>query len=230
MLADIHTQYHQTRPWLLLDEGSTYTSSAMPQKRNPGLIMRARESASNVVGLAQTVTLRAHNVSTGMTDYKEPAAELGLFPAGRADGAATNAVFDALTVNRTARAGGTRGRLDHVDGGGRGLQKDHDVPFRVGHSFASDMVTFARTNGLRPRDFPMRRQRELYAQSIARYKLPTPACPYPRPTSASCCRRRTWSRPRRPRAAAAREVERMLRDAQATLKSDKAWMEKTRSA
>ena len=44
MLGDIHTQYHQTRPWLLLEEGSTYTSSAMPQKRNPGLVMNARET------------------------------------------------------------------------------------------------------------------------------------------------------------------------------------------
>src|SRR5690606_1000337 len=34
MLGDIHTQYHQIRPWLLLEEGSTYTSSAMPQKRS----------------------------------------------------------------------------------------------------------------------------------------------------------------------------------------------------
>jgi len=46
MLGDIHTQYHQTRPWLLLDEGSTYSSTAMPQKRNPGIIMRARSAAS----------------------------------------------------------------------------------------------------------------------------------------------------------------------------------------
>ena len=53
MIGDIHTQYHQIRPWLLLDEEATYTSSAMPQKRNPGLLMRARESASDVVGLAQ---------------------------------------------------------------------------------------------------------------------------------------------------------------------------------
>ena len=38
MMQDLHTQYHQVRPWLLLQEGSTYTSSSMPQKRNPGLI------------------------------------------------------------------------------------------------------------------------------------------------------------------------------------------------
>ena len=80
ILNDIHTQYHQTRPWLLLDESATYTSSAMPQKRNPGLIMRAREAASDVVGLAQTVVIRDHNVTSGMTDYKYPWEELGLFP------------------------------------------------------------------------------------------------------------------------------------------------------
>lgn len=70
LIGDIHTQYHQTRPWILLDEGSTYTSSAMPQKRNPGLLMRTRESASDTVSRSQGITLRAHNVTTGMTDYK----------------------------------------------------------------------------------------------------------------------------------------------------------------
>lgn len=31
LMQDVHTQYHQTRPWLLLASGKTYTSSAMPQ-------------------------------------------------------------------------------------------------------------------------------------------------------------------------------------------------------
>jgi len=30
LMQDVHTQYHQTRPWLLLASGKTYTSSAMP--------------------------------------------------------------------------------------------------------------------------------------------------------------------------------------------------------
>ena len=53
MMQDVHVQYHQTRPWLLLDSGSTYTSSAMPQKRNPGVIQNTRGKASDVVGSAQ---------------------------------------------------------------------------------------------------------------------------------------------------------------------------------
>ena len=35
LVQDLAQQYSQTRPWLLLDSGAAYGSSAMPQKRNP---------------------------------------------------------------------------------------------------------------------------------------------------------------------------------------------------
>ena len=35
ILGDLTTQYHQTRPWVLLDEGSAYTSTSMTQKTQP---------------------------------------------------------------------------------------------------------------------------------------------------------------------------------------------------
>jgi argininosuccinate lyase len=229
ILQDIHTQYHQTRPWLLLDEGSTYTSSAMPQKRNPGLIMRAREGASNVVGLAHTVTIRGHNVTTGMTDYKEPAAELGLFPQAVRTLVATNAVLDALTVN-------PKRSLEELEDDwtasmelAESLQKDHGIPFRVGHSFASDIVTFARSNGLRPRDFPYSKAVELYAEAIRKYKLPDPKLPIAEPEFRKLLSAEYMVKSRvgigGPQPA---EVERMLAGAQSTLRSDKAWMQKTR--
>lgn len=48
-------QYAQARPWILLQEGgdNTYVSSAMPQKRNPGLVNNCRTESSSVIGEAQ---------------------------------------------------------------------------------------------------------------------------------------------------------------------------------
>lgn len=177
MLADIHTQYHQTRPWLLLDESATYTSSAMPQKRNPGIIMRAREAASNTVGLTHTVTIRAHNVSTGMTDYKNPWSEIGAIAQGITTLKNTNRVLSALKVNPERALEEleddwtTSMELAEV------LQKDHAIPFRVGHSFASSIVSHARAQNLRPKDFPYSVAAELYQQALKDYSLPVAELP-----------------------------------------------------
>ena len=68
--------------------------------------------------------------------------------------AAMNAVLDALTIN-PERA------LEELENDwtasmelAEALQMDNKVPFRVGHSFASSIVTHARSIGLAPRDFP----------------------------------------------------------------------------
>ncbi len=229
LMGDIHTQYHQTRPWLLLEEGSTYGSSAMPQKRNPGLVMNAREQASTVVGLAQTVTLRAHNVTPGMRDYKQTPVEVGLFPTAVRMIASTNAVMDALVVN-PARA------LEELEADwttsidiAEALQKDHAVPFRVGHGFASSMVGYARANGIRPRDFPYDKAVAFYAEALAKARLPEAKLPLTEPALRKLLSPVEMVKTRvgigGPQPA---EVERMLAGAQATLKADKAWMLGTR--
>jgi argininosuccinate lyase len=229
ILGDMHTQYHQTRPWLLLDEGSTYTSSAMPQKRNPGIIMRAREAASDVVGMAQTVALRAHNVTTGMTDYKNPWAEMGFFPKAVKMIQGMNTVMDALSVN-------PKRALEELEDDwttsmelAETLQKDHQIPFRVGHGFASDIVTYARDHGLKPKDFPYAKAVELYAQSITKFKLPDTKLPLTEVAFRQVLSPEFMVKTRvgiggpQPR-----EIERMLGEAKATLASDQAWMQKTR--
>src|SRR5690606_5946739 len=154
LLADIHTQYHQTRPWMLLDESATYSSSAMPQKRNPGLIMRAREAASNVVGLSHTVTIRAHNVSTGMTDYKNPWSQLGVIAQAVTMINNTNRVLSALKVNperaleELENDWTTSMELAEV------LHRERARPCRVGHSFTSAIASRARAAKLRAKGFP----------------------------------------------------------------------------
>jgi argininosuccinate lyase len=229
MLGDIHTQYHQTRPWLLLSEGSTYTSSAMPQKRNPGVIMRAREEASDVVGLAQTVTLRAHNVTTGMTDYKSPWAEIGLYPHAVRMLTDMDVVLDALTIN-------PKRSLEELEDDwttsmelAEALQMEHHIPFRVGHGFASSIVTYARANGLKPKDFPYAKAQELYAQAIRKVGLADTRLPIAEPHFREVLSPEFMVRTRvgigGPQPA---EVRRMLAQAQGQLQADQGWMQETR--
>jgi len=72
-IEDVMTQYAQPRPWILLQEGggNTYVSSAMPQKRNPGLLNDTRRDASTSIALAMGPVIRAHNITPGMADAKD---------------------------------------------------------------------------------------------------------------------------------------------------------------
>ncbi|MFX5476460.1 hypothetical protein ABTD55_21315, partial [Acinetobacter baumannii] len=72
-IQDVMTQYAQPRPWILLQEGgaNTYVSSAMPQKRNPGLLNSTRRDASMVIAEGMGVAIVAHNIPPGMSDAKD---------------------------------------------------------------------------------------------------------------------------------------------------------------
>jgi argininosuccinate lyase len=71
-IEDVMVQYAQPRPWILLSEGgeNTYVSSAMPQKRNPGLLNSTRADASGVVMLGLGRLIMQHNLPPGMSDNK----------------------------------------------------------------------------------------------------------------------------------------------------------------
>ena len=181
------------------------------------------------MGLAHTVSLRAHNVTPGMRDYKNTPVDLALFPQAVRMIAAMNAVMDSLVIN-------PKRALEELEDDwttsidiAETLQKDHGVPFRVGHSFASSIVTHARTNGIRPREFPYAKAVELYAEAIAKYKLADPKLPFNEKAFRELLSPVAMVKSRvgigGPQPA---EVERMLAGAQATLRSDKAWMQKTR--
>ena len=72
-IEDMLTQYAQPRPWILLQEGSdtTYVSSAMPQKRNPGILNNTRRDASTAIALAMGDVIRMHNITPRMPGPKE---------------------------------------------------------------------------------------------------------------------------------------------------------------
>ncbi|MDW4809909.1 hypothetical protein NQ359_23790, partial [Escherichia coli] len=50
------------------------------------------------------------------------------------------------------------------------LQRVHQVPFRIGHSFASMIVSYAREHHIAPRDFPYAEAQRLYGEAAAKYK------------------------------------------------------------
>jgi len=229
MIGDIHTQYHQIRPWLLLDEGSTYTSSAMPQKRNPGLLMRARESASDVVGLAQTVTLRAHNVTTGMTDYKFAFDSLGLFTSTKDMFDGMNSVLDALQVNPQRALEELESEWTTSMELADTLERQHKVPFRIGHSFASLIVTEARDNGTTPKTFPFADAQKLYAKAADKYSWTPNTLPLDEAEFRAALSPENMVKTRKGTGGPQpQEVQRMLNEARKTLSADQGWLQERR--
>ncbi|MDE2376859.1 lyase family protein [Bradyrhizobium sp.] len=230
MMQDLHTQYHQVRPWLLLQESSTYTSSSMPQKRNPGLIMQARMAASDVVGLSEAVVLRAHNVTSGMVDYKSETEDLGLFARGVGMIEATDRVFDALVVNKPRAREELESDWTATMNLAEWLLQAHQIPFRVGHGFASQMVSYARPLDLTPKTIPFDVVTDLFAKTLAKYEQPAK----PFPMSESEFRQAMspeWivTHTRGTGGPQPEETARMLKTAQARLEADKAWLAERRS-
>jgi argininosuccinate lyase len=232
MMQDIHVQYHQTRPWLLLDAGSTYTSSAMPQKRNPGVIQNARGKASDVVGSAQMVTLRAHNVTPGMTDYKS---------AWNTQGARTFVLtvemLRQFTDVMTSLRIDPKRALEELESEwttsmelAETLQRNDQIPFRVGHHFASEVVEHAREQGLKPAEFPYEQAVRIYAEAGRMYQHTETRLPLDedsfRKTLSAVHMVRTRVGEGGPQPA---EVERMLGLARERLKLDRQWIDERRT-
>lgn len=166
LMQDLAQQYSQTRPWLLLDSSAAYGSSAMPQKRNPGIVNKTRAKAGDVIGAAQTAFIRAHNLQLGMYDNKESVSEdnAAVFVQGVHMLQLARWAFQMLKVS-PERA------LEELDNDwtctmalAETLQHVHAVPFRVGHNFARDIVTVARRTGYLPKTFPYEQAQAIYRQ------------------------------------------------------------------
>ena len=69
-VENVHSQLRYPTPWIYLGSEGTSLSSSMPQKRNPRPLDRLRTAVNNVIGRAHTQQLHAHNVDTGMHDYR----------------------------------------------------------------------------------------------------------------------------------------------------------------
>lgn len=165
LMQNIHTQYHNPSPWILLAEGQTDVSSIMPQKRNPRPLDAVRLLATAVIGSAHTVTLNAHNTNSGMNDYR---------PGTQAQQTASQAqeMFAAYVSVMTHLIVDADRALEEVDTDystmtevADVLLRHADIPFRIGHHYASELTTYGRAAGKRPRDLTDAELVRLYKES-----------------------------------------------------------------
>jgi argininosuccinate lyase len=173
-IQDVMTQYAQPRPWILLQEGgaNTYVSSAMPQKRNPGLLNSTRRDASMVLSEGMGIAIVAHNIPPGMSDPKDvkPNKEMVLNTAKVLKN--WESILGALVID-------PKRALEELNSDWTASQELADVlmrkyklPFRVGHHFASEVVEYAKAHDIRPLDFPYADAQRIYHEAVLNSEFP----------------------------------------------------------
>ena len=144
---NLHTQYHNPHPWLVLDAALTSGSSSMPQKRNPRPIDRLRSAASLTVAKAHALVLLTHNANTGMHDYRQFAPLAELIAQAKELYRRYAALVDSLEVDgpraaeELARGYSTMTEVADV------LLREAKVPFRTAHAYASALTALCRASG-----------------------------------------------------------------------------------
>ncbi|MVW79480.1 argininosuccinate lyase [Bordetella sp. 02P26C-1] len=167
-IEDVMTQYAQSRPWILLQEGggNTYVSSAMPQKRNPGLLNNTRSDASTAVTLAMGPVWQTHNITPGMSDPKDVKQNAAMVDSAIASLKRWDRVMKALVVNRERALEELNSDWTASQEVADVLMRQYKLPFRVGHHVASEIVDYARANNVLPLDFPYDQARRIYAEAV----------------------------------------------------------------
>ena len=169
-IEELSQQYAQPRPWIILQEGgaNTYVSSAMPQKRNPGILMNTRSLASTILGNATGTVFRAHNLPPGMRDVSD---EETYQMVERAEKMVRSfeKILKALRINPDRSKEELNLDWTASQEVADVLMREHGIPFRLGHHFASEMVGYARANGLTPLTFPYAEAKRIYSEAVTGY-------------------------------------------------------------
>ncbi len=174
-VEDVMTQYAQPRPWILLEEGggNTYVSSAMPQKRNPGLLNDTRSEASTAITLAMGPVVQTHNITPGMSDPKDVKQNSAMVDSGIATLKRWDRVLKALVISPDRALEELNSDWTASQELADVLMRKYKLPFRDGHHFASEVVSYAKTNNIKPLDFPYDQARKIYAQAMKDSKYGT---------------------------------------------------------
>lgn len=167
-IEEIMQQYAQPRPWILLREGNgnTYVSSAMPQKRNPGILNRARTDCSTLLGMAVEGAFRAHNIPAGMADGRLRGTDK-LTKQTISVVKQLNRILNALDVKPERALEELNLDWTCSQEIADVLMRKYEVPFRTGHHFASEIVTYARQNNVTPATLTYEEASRIYAKLVA---------------------------------------------------------------
>lgn len=167
-IEDVMVQYAQPRPWILLQEGSgnTYVSSAMPQKRNPGLLNATRRDASTVITLAMGTVIAAHNITPGMNDAKDVKAHSAMINTTIKMLSDWDKILNALVISPERALEELNSDWTASQELADVLMRKYKLPFRVGHHFASEIVDYAKAKDIKPLDFPYTEAQRIYADAV----------------------------------------------------------------
>ncbi len=150
-LADFMRQYAQAHPWIYVtDSNGVYASSAMPQKRNPGLINDCRRDAGLVMGEAQSFLLRLQNLSLGFADQRDPLTFRELFCDAVTVVSTFTEIVSSITVDISRALAEVNNEWSCAQEIADTLVRTSKVDFRSAHRFVSDFVTWARVNKKTP--------------------------------------------------------------------------------
>lgn len=183
-IEDVMTQYAQARPWILLREGggttgggNTYVSSAMPQKRNPGLLNGTREDASTALSLAMGPVFRAHNIPPGMPDAKDAKTNSAMVDSAARSLQGLDRILKALAIDPERALEELNSDWTASQELADVLMRKYKLPFRAGHHFASEVVDYAKLNNIKPTDFPYAQAQAIYRKAAPEMGLATAELP-----------------------------------------------------
>lgn len=219
LVENLHTQYHNPRPWILLDESSVAISTIMPQKRNPRPLDRVRSQASKVLGGAQTEMLLAHNTNTGMHDYRDIAPIMELAEDAALMYRRYTRLIGLLRIDRDRALEELRRGYSTMTEVADMLVREAGVPFRTAHRYASAITDYGRANQRSPGSLTDEELLTIYQESMGS-RLPVPMETLRRamdPVAMLADRKGSGG----PQAA---EVQRMLDKHRETLAADREWL------
>lgn len=162
-IEEIMQQYAQPRPWILLEEGkgNTYVSSAMPQKRNPGILNNCRTQCGTILGLATGAAFRAHNIPAGMADGRLRGTD-DMLSKTRAAVLLFDRILNALKIDPARSLEELNLDWTCSQEIADVMMSKYNIPFRTGHHFASEIVSYARANNITPNDFTYADAHKIY--------------------------------------------------------------------